>query len=324
MIRYCEEQYGYIFRESKTIGTVDASAIVDWHPIDYDTIVLIMNDGSVKKYCDRFNSSIYIYRPENHAMYQQRLDKLYYSDYPEETEWRGKFVNKLNSIIARENYTRVFIAHLTGISEWTMNKYGRAFSDARYTDQITTPSLYNTVKIATVLKTPLSDFYVPCDPVIDIYSFKHKDEYDNIIDELKNMYPNMMEQAIRWYVGKSEMTVKLHDGTYWAFDYYDFSKTLIYDPRMELKHNFEGKYYDRYEDYIIDFMSEDEWRRKFSFIFRQLLWDRGITQTELSKIVGVTQAMMNRYLTGKATPSLYIATKIARGLDCPLTKFHII
>ena len=56
----------------------------------------------------------------------------------------------------------------------------------------------------------------------------------------------------------------------------------------------------------------------FSRGLRKLRSDKEITQAELAKKTGVTQAAISRYEDGSAMPSLDVAVRIAEVLRCSL------
>ena len=49
----------------------------------------------------------------------------------------------------------------------------------------------------------------------------------------------------------------------------------------------------------------------------KLLIDKGITQTELAKRVGISFQSVNRWMTGKSNPSYVYIPKIAEALNIP-------
>ncbi len=55
---------------------------------------------------------------------------------------------------------------------------------------------------------------------------------------------------------------------------------------------------------------------------RSLRNDRGLTQTELSKLLGLKKQQISFYETGKVLPSLYIVMAIARVLKCRITEIY--
>lgn len=67
-----------------------------------------------------------------------------------------------------------------------------------------------------------------------------------------------------------------------------------------------------------DSLTEEEYRTEFGYQVRNMMVQKGINQAALSEITGIGQAQLSRYITGKNTPSNYIARKIARALECSI------
>lgn len=53
-------------------------------------------------------------------------------------------------------------------------------------------------------------------------------------------------------------------------------------------------------------------------LIREIRLKRGMTLEELAKASGVSRVSINRYELGRRAPSVYVATKIAKALDCTL------
>lgn len=65
-------------------------------------------------------------------------------------------------------------------------------------------------------------------------------------------------------------------------------------------------------------LSDEDYVREFGIKLSHLMYRKGMTQTDLAKVLGVTQAMVSKYLTGK-TPVTYCQMhKIARALELPI------
>jgi DNA-binding Xre family transcriptional regulator len=69
-------------------------------------------------------------------------------------------------------------------------------------------------------------------------------------------------------------------------------------------------------------LSEIEARKEFGVRLRKLMFQRGITQTELSNCTNISQARLSDYITGKHSPSFYIVDKIAKVLECSTDEFR--
>ncbi len=55
---------------------------------------------------------------------------------------------------------------------------------------------------------------------------------------------------------------------------------------------------------------------------RSLRNDRGLTQTDLSKLLGLNKQQISFYETGKVLPSLYVVMAIAKVLQCRIMEIY--
>jgi putative transcriptional regulator len=66
--------------------------------------------------------------------------------------------------------------------------------------------------------------------------------------------------------------------------------------------------------------------RKIEFgqcLLLKLLHERGMTQTELSELTGITESQISLYISGKRKMSLLSAVKIAFALKCHVEELYI-
>lgn len=126
-----------------------------------------------------------------------------------------------------------------------------------------------------------------------------------VIDGFKLYYPNFYNKAIDIYEsGPYEITVRLNDGSF--ISYYDLDNTfrpLPEDPNS---------------------MTEREYRRDFAIRLSRLMYEKDITQEELSELIGVSQSTISSYITGRKSPSFYIVDKIAKALKCDINRLRYI
>lgn len=311
MERYTEEKWKWlrnIFRDDRPDLF---ERVVEWFPYDWYMIGYIRDDGAYGFYDAMLDSYNLLYRPLYDEEYREALECKYSDEYVDEIYWTKHFSYRLWWMIDRTCNSKLTIAEESGVSVQTLSSYTRYRVVNPYTNKESKPaipSLYNAVRICNAAQRPLSMLYVPNDETVDKDKILHNDDWDDMLDILYHDYPDIMDLANDWWPIEyyEEMLVELVDRRVYAFDCETYECTLIFDPNDK------------------EFISEQEWRVEFSEVLRELLWQERISQSELARHVGVTQPMMNRYLTGKATPNLYIATKIARELNCSLTKFHII
>lgn len=127
--------------------------------------------------------------------------------------------------------------------------------------------------------------------------------YQKIFDEFKTMVPWVMRDIADWYPsGQMEITIKLKDGSRMIYDYVDKKWQMI-------------------SSYACDYwITEKEWRYEFARKLKRRLNIKGMNQTDLSKLTGITQAQLSRYLSGEASPRGYNVLKIARALECSVSE----
>lgn len=65
-------------------------------------------------------------------------------------------------------------------------------------------------------------------------------------------------------------------------------------------------------------MTESQWMSNFGSNLKVMLRGYGMTQTELAKETGLTEATISRYISGQTMPSAASLFNIAYALDCSL------
>ena len=85
---------------------------------------------------------------------------------------------------------------------------------------------------------------------------------------------------------------------------------------------------DRYSKYHKDItyndineLTEEQERKEFAYMLRTIMKARYITQEELAIKTNLTQAMISRYVSGKAMPNATVLNKIAKVLRCSMDDF---
>jgi transcriptional regulator with XRE-family HTH domain len=69
-------------------------------------------------------------------------------------------------------------------------------------------------------------------------------------------------------------------------------------------------------------MTEDQCRTEFGKRLIRRMYDKRMSQKELSSETGISEQMLSRYINGKSTPSFYIVDKIAKVLNCSTDEFR--
>ena len=113
------------------------------------------------------------------------------------------------------------------------------------------------------------------------------------------LYPDIAKDVIHIQEGNDfDLYMELKDGSKVAF--YDSDETLRYLPKDESS------------------LTEEECRKEFGIRLSRLMRRKGIMQSELSELTGITQASISQYINGRKSPSFYTVDKIARALDCSI------
>ena len=95
-----------------------------------------------------------------------------------------------------------------------------------------------------------------------------------------------------------ELIVKLDNGDVVLYD--DLEHTARYLPRNNKT------------------MSEEVFKKEFGLRLHKLMFRKGLTQSMLSKLTGISQVQLSDYITGRHMPSFYKVYKIAIALDCDI------
>jgi DNA-binding Xre family transcriptional regulator len=126
---------------------------------------------------------------------------------------------------------------------------------------------------------------------------------DRIIENAKDYFPFVTKHAVE-FIPDDRMSVimKLDSGESFVYD--DYDKTIRRLPTDS------------------GTMTELEVRREFCFRVRKIMMLKRITQTELSQMTGISQPVLNNYLSCKTTPGFYAVDKIAKALKCSMDEFR--
>lgn len=124
-----------------------------------------------------------------------------------------------------------------------------------------------------------------------------KNKYEGMLNQFEQYYPTMAARTIDWWAsGRMSITVKLSDGT--LFDYSPMDNSIR---RVRV---------DEYET------DETVIRKEFGSNLQKLIPFSGMSKSELAEKVGITNAMLSRYISGKSMPSVSKAYHIAKAIGC--------
>ena len=124
-------------------------------------------------------------------------------------------------------------------------------------------------------------------------------ENDCIYRNFSMRYPDIAKDVVETHYGDFlDLNMELKDGTRMAFD--NCTDCIRYLPKDESS------------------MTEEEYRKEFGIRLSRRMRRKGMMQSELSELTGITQANISNYINGRTAPGLYTLDKIARALDCSL------
>lgn len=124
-----------------------------------------------------------------------------------------------------------------------------------------------------------------------------KGKYERILEQFERYYSDMYNQTVDWWPsGRYHITVKLEDHMIFEFD---ATNNTIRRVRPDNYNN------------DINVLKCDIGRN-----IQKLISARGIPQSEIASRVGITEAMMSRYIHGTSMPGIDKVYSLAAALDC--------
>lgn len=125
---------------------------------------------------------------------------------------------------------------------------------------------------------------------------------DVMWNDFETHYPRQAAMVTECYQsGLWELTLYLKDGTRYIYNHrFDTIRAL-------LKADACG-------------YAEDVWSNEFASRLKFRMKENGMNQKTLADRIGVSQALISKYITGKAIPNSYQLSKIARVLGCSVSE----
>lgn len=122
-------------------------------------------------------------------------------------------------------------------------------------------------------------------------------KYDRMLGSFEHYYSYLYEQMVDWWPsGQHCLTVKLQDGTLIEFD--SFSDTI----RRIQPENYET--------------DVETLRKAIGHNIKKIVQTRNMSQGDIAKRCGITEAMLSRYIHGTSLPSLDKVNALAAALGC--------
>lgn len=129
--------------------------------------------------------------------------------------------------------------------------------------------------------------------------------YEHIYEQFSLYHPYIAKDVDDYRPrGENGIRVTLVDGT--EYDFYITSKSI-------------RKVDDR-PTYDHDEIQEEQWRALLADRLQERMIMTGFTQQTLAEYTGLGKGSIYNYVNGKATPSGYALSRLARALDCTIAE----
>lgn len=124
-----------------------------------------------------------------------------------------------------------------------------------------------------------------------------KEKFDKMLERFEYYYPYWYKDLVDWWPsGRTSITVKLEDGTLLDFNSFDDSVKNI-QPNNYAK-------------------DVETLRKDIGYNIKKIIQTRGIAQSDIAKMCGITEAMLSRYIHGTSLPSIDKVHTLASVLGC--------
>lgn len=119
---------------------------------------------------------------------------------------------------------------------------------------------------------------------------------DSLIQEFQLRYPDLADDAMSYTItGELELTVEL------------YSRIAIYFALWNTVKIYNND----------DLNDEEKIKEIFGFKVEYRLFIKSMTQEDLARKTDLSRVMINKYLTGKSSPTWSVVCRIADALNCP-------
>ena len=137
------------------------------------------------------------------------------------------------------------------------------------------------------------------------------------MDENMNEYPWYCVLKINPFAKKDDIKEikEINDG---------WDLIIIFKNGDKFVYEVDSGYFRRIFYRNLDELTEEQERKEFGYALRTLMRRKFITQEELAKLVGTSQAMISYYMTGRYIPNYVTARRIARVLGCSMEELSYI
>lgn len=175
---------------------------------------------------------------------------------------------------------------------------------------------------------------------------KYLKELEVLCDEVIGKYPFIQEENVRQVrlLDRKDLLILFEDGQEIIFDKFLYERVMTDYPTIretDIEYvNKVGEYdllikfkddsamvYDTFNNisrgvYDIEELPDEIFIKEFSRNLKKVMKQKFINQEELAKRIGVSQAMISKYMTGQSIPNAIMIKKIANALNCSTEDFY--
>lgn len=125
------------------------------------------------------------------------------------------------------------------------------------------------------------------------------------VEELSNYDPALARRVCDWYpAGEYEVVLVLDDGSKVQYE--------------GLNHTY--RWLREHAEQSDGLLTEDEYKREFSYKFNRLMEANGHGQRSLAEATGISQSAISKYVRGEALPGYYNLMKFSHAFNCPVSE----
>lgn len=123
-------------------------------------------------------------------------------------------------------------------------------------------------------------------------------KWDKALNKIRSSYPHIWKRVLYWYPSKNDRIVLVMP--YRERKLYDILKDAVYDISEDMN--------------VFESFDEELLTYEFAKALKQILKDRGISQAELARRVGVSSQAVSKWVNRKGLPDVVMLVKISNAL----------
>ena len=123
-------------------------------------------------------------------------------------------------------------------------------------------------------------------------------KWDKALNKIRSSHPHIWKRVLYWYPSKNDRIVLVMP--YRERKLYDILKDAVYDISEDMN--------------VFESFDEELLTYEFAKALKQILKDRGISQAELARRVGVSPQAVSKWVNRKGLPDVVMLVKISNAL----------